>query len=498
MAVVDIWSQVADAWEARHRPHPDLARWVVDPVAFVAEAFRWKAGEGLTEYQAEALSTLAQDRRVAMRSLHGAGKTSTGALAVLWFSVTREMQALDWKVVTTASAWRQLTRYLWPEIHKWARRLDWDRLGIEPWRDGRELGDQQIKLGHGSAFAVASKDASLIEGAHASQLLYLADEAKAVPAKTFDAIEGAFAGAGEDTTDEAFALASSTPAQPLGRFYEICARRPGTEDWKAIHVSLERAILAGRVSREWAEQRARQWGETSALFRNRVLGEFASDETDGVIPLSWVEAAVERWERPEGQTTAGFDPVREGSDVAVLQLLAGLVAHEPIDLGAGDGPTLAQRAAGHLGEGVTVMVDSDGVGASPFDALRALLGRRVHPFHGGGPAPPGHTDSTGELTFANLRAAAWWNARELFDPSKESGIAIPYHDLLVGDLVAPTWKIRPNGSILIEAKEDIKKRLGRSPDNGDALVYALWAIQERAGSAATLGRATKRRIEVRH
>ena len=41
--------------------------------------------------------------------------------------------------------------------------------------------------------------------------------------------------------------------------------------------------------------RARQWGRDCAIYANRVLGEFHASDEDSVIPLSWVEAAVERW-----------------------------------------------------------------------------------------------------------------------------------------------------------------------------------------------------------
>ena len=61
-------------------------------------------------------------------------------------------------------------------------------------------------------------------------------------------------------------------------------------------------------SQQWADQRARQWGEQSSLFRNRVLGEFAVSDQDGVIPLPWVEQANDRW-RLWQDAGADFGPV---------------------------------------------------------------------------------------------------------------------------------------------------------------------------------------------
>ena len=83
-------------------------------------------------------------------------------------------------------------------------------------------------------------------------------------------------------------------------------------------------------------------------------------------------------------------------------------------------------------------------------------------------------DETGELGFANKRAAAWWRLRCLLDPQRGRGIMLPPDDLLLGDLCAPTWRVTPGARILVESKDDIRKRLGRSTDVADAVVQAFW------------------------
>src|SRR5689334_20771533 len=88
-----------------------------DPVGFAADCVQWPPGESLTTYQAEILDNLARVRRAAVRGPHGLGKTTTNALAILWFAITREAARLDWKCVTTAGSWHQLEHYLWPEVH---------------------------------------------------------------------------------------------------------------------------------------------------------------------------------------------------------------------------------------------------------------------------------------------------------------------------------------------------------------------------------------------
>ncbi len=83
-------------------------------------------------------------------------------------------------------------------------------------------------------------------------------------------------------------------------------------------------------------------------------------------------------------------------------------------------------------------------------------------------------DGSGELGFANKRSAAWWHLRELLDPAGGHQIALPPDDLLTGDVTAPHWRMTSSGKIQVESKEEIKKRLGRSPDDGDAVVMAFW------------------------
>ena len=84
------------------------------------------------------------------------------------------------------------------------------------------------------------------------------------------------------------------------------------------------------------------------------------------------------------------------------------------------------------------------------------------------------TDRFGLRTFANVRACMWWNMRDMLDPDAGFDICLPDDPMLIGDLVSPRRLIRSDGKILIEAKEEIKKRLGRSTDDGDACCLAFY------------------------
>ena len=435
-------------------------------VRFVEEV----VGANPTEYQKDILRNFVIQRRAAVRGPHGLGKTALSSWIVLW-GVSCHGQ--DVKVITTASAWRQLIYFTWPEIRKWAGRGKWSLLDMQM-RHGKELLKQNIKLpGSVEAFPVASDNPALIEGAHAQTLIYVFDEAKAIPIPTWDAAEGAFSGAGDDTDADAYALAISTPGEPSGRFYDIHKRKPGTEDWWCRHVTLEEAIAAGRISQQWSEQRKAQWGEKSAVYQNRVLGEFAEAADDALIPLSWVEAAVERWHeckgKGEGALSYGVDPAYKGEDKTAIVRLRGNVLESLDYYSKQSTMETAGRVAATVSKDTAVAIDVIGIGAGVYDRLHEQ-GFNVRAVNVGESTEI--TDRSGKMKFVNLRAAVWWKLRDALNPDNADVIAIPDDALLIGDLTAPLWTYTSNGRVKVESKDDIRKRIGRSTDGADALALA--------------------------
>ena len=472
---------------------PTVVKYYDKPSLFTKECIQWQDGESLTDYQYEALDSLVRYKRYSIRGPHGLGKTMIAAILVHWFALTRDGMGVDWKVPTTASSWRQLTKYLWPEIHKWARRIKWDVVGRAPYDTRKELQTLSLKLSNGEAFAVASDVPELIEGAHADQIFYVLDESKSIPAATFDAVEGAFSG-GDAQDRSAYALAVSTPGPPVGRFYDIQSHKPGYDDWATRHVTLYEAVNAGRISKKWADQREKQWGKQSAVYKNRVLGEFAESSSDGVIPLAWVEAAVERWHRwkeDDGEiqvlTSIGADLAWGESEhadrVCFAYRMGWVVPQLRVFTRQGTMDTVGRlRGIANRYGGIVVV---DVIGAAGVYGRLKEQGTPVLPFNASRKAvrlEDGHevplTDRSGELEFLNLRAAAWWRLRELLDPETGVPIALPPDDdeagiTLLQELTTPTWRVNSTGKIQILEKEKIIPLLGRSPDCADAVVDAF-------------------------
>lgn len=467
-------------------PVNERERYRSDPVAFVREVLKAEP----TPYQRDILRSLAKKRRVCVRGPHGMGKTGIAAMCILWFIAVND----ECKIPTTASAWRQLTDFLWPEIHKWALRAEWWRVGVQM-RSERELLKQRLELGANRfAFALASVDEAKIEGAHSEAILYLFDEAKTIPPAIWDAAEGAL------SAGQAYALALSTPGDSSGRFYDIQTRKPGYEDWHVVHVTLEQAIAAGRINADWAEQRAKAWGPESTMYRRRVLGEFAEDSADTVIPLSLIEAANRRWltleklyaeiAAEQGKEVAeqvvwgplselGVDPARFGHDETGYAFRYGKHIRKVFRTAREETMHTTGRAVGFVDTtAADVRVDVNGLGAGVFDRLREVIKERKAEGH-----EPSWTttpinvstgtkmrDKTGQLQFHRLRDWLWWNLREILESGEA---ALPPDEQLTADLVMPKWQINSSGKILVESKDDMRTRLGRSPDTGEAVMLAF-------------------------
>lgn len=448
-----------------------------DPVGFVRECIVWGENDGPTPYQCDILYSLSKNKRVCVRSLHGAGKSALSALTVIWFALTRDGD--DWKIPTTASAWRQLEKFLWPEIHKWLRRVNWDRVGRTMLSGDEEL-TLSLRLRTGEAFALASDDHNMIEGAHADHLLYVFDEAKVIPEGTWDAAEGAM------VSENAYWLAVSTPGPPLGRFFDIQSRKPGYADWSLRHIRLPEVVAAGRVTEAWAAARAAQWGDQSSVYKNRVLGEFAAEDIDSVIPIQWIETANGVWEKwSEGLIEGlfeevdqiGIDVARQGADKTVFAYRYGTILGMIEKFSKSDTMQTAGTAVSALENNTKAVASIDviGVGAGVYDRCMEIYPDRVYPFNAG--EASSDLDRAEIWGFADTRSAAWWYLRELLDPANGNIVGLPIDDDLLGDLSAPTWRIMSNGKIRVESKDSIRVRLHRSTDTGDAVVQAFYPAQ---------------------
>ena len=212
-----------------------------------------------------------------------------------------------------------------------------------------------------------------------------------------------------------------------------------------------------------------------SMFLRGDFAATAAPDPFQIIPTEWVLAAQKRWmerEKPDTPLTAvGIDCVRGGNDKMTLAKRYDNWFDE-VKSWPGvlvpDGNTAATLIHSELrdekpGE---INVDVIGVGSSTYDHLDPIYDN-VNPVNASEGSK--YRDKSGKLKMRNIRAEYHWRMRDALDPASGDDIALPNDPELLADLCAPRYKITTSG-VLVQEKKEIKERIGRSPDKGEALM----------------------------
>lgn len=436
--------------------------------------------------------------RTAVRSGNGVGKTA------ITFGVIGPAFLLAHKnsiVVTTAPTWRQVKQLGWRE---WRR--SWSvmrhRMGQNPQlrempipqclSTSVEMDDQW------HAFGMSTNEPEAFAGIHARRVLLIADEASGIEEKIYEAGEGFLTGTG------ARVLLIGNPTKPSGQFYRAFTSERA--EWNTLHIGwgnspnctgeaarMDPDVAQRIVTESWVEDKRRRWGEDSTLFQVRVLGNFPDQSDDTIISLVSVENAQSRDCEDDPfnsidllsvpNITIACDVARFGNDETVMMRRRGPKIEELEVYHGRDLTTTAGKLVQHARDAlalpavlrVRIVVDDDGVGGGVTDILRESLQAELRsdrcdlvPFRGGEKA-------IRPERFTNKRTEAWFRAKWAMDT-----LDIPNNDDLAADLVSVLYKMTSSGQLQAERKDDTKKRLGRSPDRGDAFVMVLEPERQRA------------------
>ena len=430
-----------------------MRRFLDDPVLFVREILKVEPDA----WQAEALTALAKNSRVAIRSGHGVGKTALESWSVCWFLFTRPFC----KIPCTAPTIRQLYDILWSEISKWLKRspiltelFEWQKTKVsfkaapERWY---------------AAARTAAKPENLA-GFHEEHILFVLDEASGVDDAIFEAVEGAL------TTSDAKLLICGNPTRNSGFF-----KRAFFEDRELYYTIKKSSAESGRVSNEYCKRLIKQYGEDSDVVRVRVLGEFPKAEADGLIALELVEAAMNREPDYSGELVIGVDVARFGDDETVLcarkgNAVVALERYRKADLMKTCGKIIhmvKSLSEKYMVKNSIINIDDDGVGGGVTDRLREVLPEKnilstVNGCHNGGKARDTH--------YANWGTESYFALRDRFVTGE---IMLPRDDDLTAQLTTRKYFLNSRDQLQLEPKADYKKRYKRSPDRADALVLAF-------------------------
>jgi hypothetical protein len=212
------------------------------------------------------------------------------------------------------------------------------------------------------------------------------------------------------------------------------------------------------------------------------------DDQYQVIPTEWVRTAMARWtaKAPDGvgMSVIAADVALGGGDSTTYARRHGHWFDEVISEAGKSTPDpldIASRLLMLMRNGCPIIIDmGGGYGSGVYSHLKNnVQGLTVYGHNGANKA--GKRSRDGKLSFSNKRAEVWWKFREALEPGLGEPVALPPDPELLSDLTTPRWKLTSSG-IQIEAKEDIRKRLGRSPDKGDAVTMA-WSEGESSVSA---------------
>lgn len=441
-----------------------------DPVFFCEKIL----GVHLWSKQKDILYSIRDHSNTIAVSCNAGGKTFVSACGILWFLCTHK----DSMVLTSAPTWRQVTSVLWAEITKLYLNSKFP-IGGELTQGKLQLGPKWFALG------LPSSEEVRFQGYHAEDLLIVFDEAAGIEPHIYTAAQGNL------TSKNSRLLLIGNPTSPTGMFYEY-SKNP---NWNRIHISAfdspaidEPDKYPYLVNRKWITERAAEWGVSSPMYVSRVLGDFPIESEETLIPLSWLDAAVKRYESKNNKDILisehmylGVDVARYGSDKSVCcsyQPNKVLPLKKLQGRGTVDVQKMVNQEAMSAGHKlVQITVDDTGVGGGVTDNLRA----QMMPVIG----VNFNQKAQNRRFFRNARCEMMYNVKEVF---KAGDIAIPPDDELINQLASIKYKMdQATNFIEIETKEEMRARGLKSPDCAWALALALWGAKRLKISARPNG-----------
>jgi hypothetical protein len=258
---------------------------------------------------------------------------------------------------------------------------------------------------------------------------------------------------------------------------------PGQVDYEWVAEKLQKPGWVTRITEAEADpvgfhdfRFEGQWYRPGDLFRVKVLGEYPQESEDQLIPLSWIEAANQRWQdavKPDAPLRMGCDLAGMGNDTTVFIKRYDNYDMTPSVYSKADHMVTAGRIKNEIsGDGDYALLDTIGEGAGVHSRLVELECNSISAKFS--ESAEGLSDLTGERQFLNMRAYCYWALRDALDPRFSGTLALPPDDELMQELTSVQWEVQSNGKIKMLPKDDIKKLLGRSPDKGDAVALTYW------------------------
>ncbi len=436
--------------------HDRLVRWRDDPLAFVRETFNVEP-DG---WQAEALTSFSpkfKHKRIGVRACKNPGKTTLDAWLMWNFMLTRPHP----KIIATSISGPNLADGLWSELSKWQKRsplleqtFTWARTQIT---SNEHPSTWFMAARQWSQSASSEKQADTLAGKHADYMLFVLDEVGGIPRAVLAAAEAAL-GSGIETR----LVITGNPTSLESPLYDACTK--DRHLWKLFELTgdPDDPNRAPRVDIEWAREQIEKWGRDNPYVLANVFGKFPPASINALLGVDEVTAAMKRTLREDqysfAQKRLGIDVARFGDDRTIIAPRQGLAAFRMAEMRNARTHEIAARVAKSKltwGSEMEFVDETGGWGAGVVDALLQA---------GHSPVPVNFAGKAVDSRYANKRAEMHFLMAEWV----KRGGALPNDPELLRELTAMTYTFH-HGKLIMEDKDQIKQRLGFSPDKADAL-----------------------------
>lgn len=440
-------------------------------------------------WQRDVMDLYVNNPRVAMLASKGPGKTWLLALMTHHFMITGYMP----KVACLSITKDHLMANLWAELLKMRSKSELlTRSLTEGYDKIRLIGQEGFSFIDARSFPKQADEntmASALAGHHADFVMFTIDEAGMIPDSVLATADAALS-TGDSPTKRARILVSANPEEPKGIIYRA-SRGLTVQPWKIYKISgdPDDPKRAPRVSREWALEQIATYGRQDPWVKVNVFAEYPDVAANQLLTDTEIHESMNRNVKEENvaasQMRMGIDVARGGIDSTCFARRKGLKAY-PLDMVSSNvmGPELAGKAVMLSEEhGIErIFVDNTGgYGGSVVDSLQLFPTVDV--------TPVVYNAKAQDKRYFNKRTEMWVRLRDWV----RKGGQLPNDPRLAEELQMPKL-IFHGGVFRLEEKEQIKTRLGRSPDRADALAQTFADVEQAAASfvnGAMVGDATK-------
>lgn len=465
---------VAESASALERIGARIRGWRENPAAFAYDELKFEAGDPWQQQVFDVFPSQDPDKlRISLQACTGPGKTAILAVLNLHFISCYGSKGEHPQGLCTSITEDNLTGNLWPALSKWQERSEYLKLKF------RWTATRFSSVDHPATWFLEARNWSkradpealgrTLSGLHAKDVMVTLDESGDIPVPVLRSGEQIFS----STYRWAKLLQGGNPTSLEGALHHAAVQ--ARHLWFVVRVTSDPddPNRSRRVNIENAREQIRLYGRDNPWVKATILGQFPDASINALLGVEEVEAAMGRHLRTDeydwAQKRLGVDVARFGDDRTVIFPRQGLASFRPVIMRNARTTDIAARVAmahakwgaeqvfvddtGHWGHGVIDNLLAAGIPSIPLVYHAKALNPR----------------------YKNRRAEFWLEGAKWV----KNGGALPNIPELVAELVTPTYTFA-NGVFVLEEKDQIKKRLGRSPDLADAL-FQTFAIPDMPG-----------------